>query len=944
MFEFFRKNRLLSGGITLFNAIFMLVYPILSYSVPPPTIEESSTSAMEFFNSDVRAGYENATVWPSGAGEWRLNEGTPNETTIDAQSVFGQGMGWTAGDMRMDFYDSYGNDADIIGNGTMMSNQLDALGGTPIGGAFDVIKDLKNNGRANFASDPMLEGSRTTVTNAGLLDGFSGCSSSTTVSASTRNIKTEDIRTCDRVLDQGGENCAIVHSYWRDPPVFTPNCPTFSSFSEVEVLHGPVNYGDRARARAHCNPWLPENQVVLEYYLVDVAFNHPPCHGWRSATVSTSEPVERYLDTISPNLHGGCDPVAVTVRGGCSGDNCNYRLRFYERRGISWNSTENSDAYCQGVELPVNVSGVQDYAQRWNLNPSPYDYSCTTFPCTFSGSACLFNWSEITLSFAKPKLNKTLGAVHENYTNTCASDLNALLNMCTINSSCSTMPQVTGGCTGTGDFRICDAELQAPPFPWVNKFCNNTDVSVACDPAATAAMDCFWDVNGIWQCPVVEFNKYSDCAALETDPNCLFLGSSCIENSTAEDGVTCLVNEETYDCGQTVTLSTSELNTVASCAGAPVRCMGEECVTGSGSKSTSFGEAHAYTQMMNMMGLETDCSGGACRIFVGENLQCTKAVGGIQNCCKHPSTGFGVVDYIKLMFAMAKADGYVQDLDPSNSFLGAWNLVRDPLVDAWESISSIWTEPATSTAGATGAVANEAAQAGMIETFKQDMMRNMYEFLQSNFNDEIANMIFAEGTGGTITLNTTLGTVFYTIGLVMTIVVVTELVVAILFPCEPESFELGAKKEMKSCHFVGRYCKKDTPFGCLEKANSYCCFNSPLARIVMQEIRKQGIGGVWGSAEAPNCDGIAVSDINQVDWSQVDLSEWVAFLDLAGKLPDVTNINTENLTGNGSPLDFEDAGVVIDRPNVIERTTDRMQGIDYQQTYQDGKSAVESGL
>ena len=59
--------------------------------------------------------------------------------------------------------------------------------------------------------------------------------------------------------------------------------------------------------------------------------------------------------------------------------------------------------------------------------------------------------------------------------------------------------------------------------------------------------------------------------------------------------------------------------------------------------------------------------------------------------------------------------------------------------------------------------------------------------------------------------------------------------------------------------------------------SSYCCFNSPLSRILQVQIRQQLNLG-WGSAEQPDCSGVTPETLQAVDWNRIDLSEWLALL------------------------------------------------------------------
>jgi conjugal transfer mating pair stabilization protein TraN len=62
---------------------------------------------------------------------------------------------------------------------------------------------------------------------------------------------------------------------------------------------------------------------------------------------------------------------------------------------------------------------------------------------------------------------------------------------------------------------------------------------------------------------------------------------------------------------------------------------------------------------------------------------------------------------------------------------------------------------------------------------------------------------------------------------------------------------------------------------------------------------------VPGSAKRPNCAGIPVGRLAQVDWNRVDLSEWLAILSQTGRLPTVDNASLDRLTGSGSVLNTD---------------------------------------
>ena len=92
--------------------------------------------------------------------------------------------------------------------------------------------------------------------------------------------------------------------------------------------------------------------------------------------------------------------------------------------------------------------------------------------------------------------------------------------------------------------------------------------------------------------------------------------------------------------------------------------------------------------------------------------------------------------------------------------------------------------------------------------------------------------------------------------------------------------------------FIGKYCADEVLGVCVEQRKSFCCFNSMLAALIMASIRGvQNIGGgflVYGTRDAsdPNCEGITLEELAQVNFSIIDLSPWLNRLRAAGIYPD----------------------------------------------------------
>ena len=99
--------------------------------------------------------------------------------------------------------------------------------------------------------------------------------------------------------------------------------------------------------------------------------------------------------------------------------------------------------------------------------------------------------------------------------------------------------------------------------------------------------------------------------------------------------------------------------------------------------------------------------------------------------------------------------------------------------------------------------------------------------------------------------------------------------------CAPSEKDTNTARDAGSCHYVGDYCKTSWPFiGCVQKSQVYCCFNSKLGRMIQEQgrgqLKKFAPDGQWGSSTGPNCVGFAPAELQMLDFSQMDLSEYFA--------------------------------------------------------------------
>jgi conjugal transfer mating pair stabilization protein TraN len=95
--------------------------------------------------------------------------------------------------------------------------------------------------------------------------------------------------------------------------------------------------------------------------------------------------------------------------------------------------------------------------------------------------------------------------------------------------------------------------------------------------------------------------------------------------------------------------------------------------------------------------------------------------------------------------------------------------------------------------------------------------------------------------------------------------------------CDQMDLETAMANSSGYCVEVGEFCKKDVKFiGCIQKARSFCCFNSKLARIIQEQGRPQltTIDG-FGTPVNPQCRGFTPEEFQRLDFSKIDLTEYV---------------------------------------------------------------------
>ncbi|MGI9277972.1 MAG: conjugal transfer protein TraN, partial [Endozoicomonas sp.] len=392
------------------------------------------------------------------------------------------------------------------------------------------------------------------------------------------------------------------------------------------------------------------------------------------------------------------------------------------------------------------------------------------------------------------------------------------------------------------------------------------------------------------------------------------------------------------------------------CEGQPMQCMLGECQADiTEADNTDFASAvsglHAAKHMAHDMQCNQDGSG--CRIFSGKPCTCKQGIFNLVDCCNLP-TNVNFASYMNLLlmgYLFDKSAIHLQGNYP-NVLTGHYQKMREPLrqginklsqparhlwsdmasymESSWDTLTEkLWPTPAevhaqTATAqpiaGELSQEARSLSQDAMLGTMQQQLTRKMAEVVHQVLGEDATNLLFrtvgnhlASQSGQlsqqALILNPAITSAISAVTMIYTAYAVTRLLVQITHKCDDNEFELAAKREMKTCHKVGSYRESEWLGLSSMKYNRYCCFSSPLSRILQVQIRKQLNLG-WGSPKHPDCAGLSPETLQAVNWEQIDLGEWLALLKLQNKLPELNadtlkQLNLETLTGAGSRLDFD---------------------------------------
>lgn len=117
-------------------------------------------------------------------------------------------------------------------------------------------------------------------------------------------------------------------------------------------------------------------------------------------------------------------------------------------------------------------------------------------------------------------------------------------------------------------------------------------------------------------------------------------------------------------------------------------------------------------------------------------------------------------------------------------------------------------------------------------------------------------------------------------------------------PCKDQEIELATSKEIDAVVYLGSFCGEEIDVGfdeiCIRTDRSYCAWGTTLGRVIMEQAKPQ-VGGGFGYKKNPDCSGLTIEQLENLDWSQIDLEDWADKLIETGNLPkaDMSNLGSD---------------------------------------------------
>jgi conjugal transfer mating pair stabilization protein TraN len=303
------------------------------------------------------------------------------------------------------------------------------------------------------------------------------------------------------------------------------------------------------------------------------------------------------------------------------------------------------------------------------------------------------------------------------------------------------------------------------------------------------------------------------------------VNSSCVDTNTQG---TCMAYEQTWQCR----VASGTTSTVTNC-GSQQFCIDGQCFDTSHAPDADFARAIAGMEAQREAGQYLDPNGLI--VFQGYDNRCRKKLFGLVNCCKGGGSSGSLISNMSLI---AGAGGQVVGAVGSSYTFDALFASEAPdfVIQGFEALFGA--------GGGSSALAGLMAGDLSVGSFVETLIPGPWSIA----------MLAIQLSG--------------------------------LLSCDQAEQILAMKKDNRLCHTVGSYCSVKIPIigTCVQTTQTYCCFNSRLARILNEQGRAQ-IARSWGAPKSPDCSGFTVAQLQSLDFARMDLTEFYA--EIAPKMPDV---------------------------------------------------------
>jgi conjugal transfer mating pair stabilization protein TraN len=420
----------------------------------------------------------------------------------------------------------------------------------------------------------------------------------------------------------------------------------------------------------------------------------------------------------------------------------------------------------------------------------------------------------------------------------------------------------TSGCTSLAESSNCVHAAHTctdnTPCKTINGLQVCLDSVSPLPEGAQSAGDSCWAWSEDYTCAATALSD--DCQEL-IDRGCTQVGSDCVDRLPSG---ACDLNERTYSCQTSPAVQTQR--TVCDQA---AFCQGGNCFDTSHPADQDFGKVLATLEAAREAGVY----GGDQRLFTGVTEQCRKRLFGLVNCCKKGGGG------------AAKSNNALMSAAIQGAYAGG-----QLAVNAGSKYVFDFMYP---------------QYAGYLEAGAKAMISSEVLFTPTNFQPSFSfyGLTLSTGTmtsgllGGPIFSIGSLGSFnFYFDPYSLAVAVALELL-SDLLSCDQAEQLLAMHRDANLCVAVGSFCSARVPIirTCIEQTQSYCCFNSRLARLINEQGRGQ-IGKSWGSGRHPDCSGFTPAEFERLDFSQIDLGEFIAEVTASVRVPTASSIG-QNVRG-----------------------------------------------